>query len=434
MIPTRRALWMWGATSLLFVSAFLVPWTAAVGVGLDLFILGLVLGDGLAARRTPLSARRELPDPLHQGEPAELGLVLENGARRPVHLRIRDALAPELRDRADDRSFVLPPRARVRPTLSVLPLRRGDVGIAEVAARVTGPLGFGAATRVLVPPSTTRVFPQVRFSGEEGLFLRRVLETRLGTHLHTRLGISTELHALRAYQWGDELRRIHWKATARMRRPIVAETTWEQHQSVVVLLDCGRPMAALANGVPKLDRALAAVLALLRVAVRARDRVTLVLFSREIRQIVRVDHAAASYRGVFEQLYAEQADVDEPDYRGAAAWCARHVPRRSLVLLCTSVSDALAADQLAFALRALHHRHRAVLVNVEDPGLVELAAAIPTTPAGAYAKVAALAIEARNEALHAELRGSGVEVLSTPAEGLVTGVVQAYLDGKARGR
>ena len=432
MIPSNRALWMWGATSLLFVAAFLVPWLAAAGAALDLVILALVVADSRAAHRTPLAGRRELPDVLHQGEAAEFALVLENGARRAVLVRVRDALAPELASIADDRAYLLPARARVRPVIRVTPARRGDVTLAAVAVRVSGPLGFGHATRNLVPGSTVRVFPQVHFGGEEGLFLRKVLETRIGTHPQARLGISTELHALREYRWGDDLRRIHWKATARLRRPIVAETTWEQHQSVVILLDCGRPMAALADGVPKLDRALAALLALLRVAVRARDRVTLVLYSREIRKIIRVDHAVASYRTVFEQLYPEQADLDEPDHRAAAAWCARHVPRRSLVMLCTSVSDALAADQLTRALRGLKVRHRAVLINVEDPGLVELAASCPGSAPAAYAKVAALAIEARNEALHAELRHSGVEVLSTPAQGLVTGAVQTYLDMKAR--
>ncbi len=432
MIPTSRALWMWGATSLLFVAAFLVPWLAAAGVALDVVILGLVVLDVVWARRTPITGARALPDVLHQGESAELALVVENGSHRPVQVRIRDALAPELATTADDRHLLLPARARVRHAVQVTPSRRGDIPLAAVGVRIVGPLGFGAATRVLAPPSVIRVFPQVHFGGEQGLFLRRILETRLGNHPQARLGVSTELHALRAYQWGDDLRRIHWKATARLGRPIVAETTWEQHQSLVILLDCGRPMAALADGVPKLDRALAALLALLRVAVAARDRVTLVLYSREIRKIIRIDHAAASFRTVFEQLYPEQVDLDEPDHRAAAAWCARHVPRRSLVMVCTSVSDAIAADQLTRALRGLKVRHRAVLINLEDPGLVELAASVPVTGPAAYAKLAALDIEARNEALHATLRRDGIEVLSTPAEGLMTGAVQTYLDLKAR--
>lgn len=69
-----------------------------------------------------------------------------------------------------------------------------------------------------------------------------------------------------------------------------------------------------------------------------------------------------------------------------------------------------------------------MLVNLEDPGLVSLARAVPDDVVGAYAKLAAMGVEARNEALAAELRAAGVDVVSTPAEGLLTGVLQAWLD------
>jgi uncharacterized protein (DUF58 family) len=264
--------------------------------------------------------------------------------------------------------------------------------------------------------------------GEEGLVLRRFLENRTGAHVFGRRGLSTELHALREYQWGDDLRRVHWKQTARLRRPVVAETTLEQHQSLVLLLDAGRPMAALAGPVPKFDRALAVLLALVRVAAAERDRVHLVLFSREIRAVACVDRARQSYSELYQRFHAEAVDTDEPDYSAAVAWCARHVPRRSLVLLCTSVGDALAAERLQSALAGLERRHVPVLVNVEDPGLVALARAMPESVVDAYAKISAMAVEARNEELHVRLRASGVEVVSTPAEGLLTGVLQTWLD------
>lgn len=430
MIPTRRALWLWGASSLLFVGGFLEPALVALGVGIDLVVLGLVHLDSRAARQARLRARRELPDVLHQCEPAPYTLRVENADGRPWTFRVRDALAPEL-GAVGVFDLVLPAHSRAGPTRTVTPLRRGPVALAPAVARVVGPRGLGAATVELAPAEEVRVWPQARFTGEEGLFLRRLLDMRSGAHLQARLGVSTELHALREYHWGDDLRRVHWKQTARLRRPIVAETTWEQHQSLVILLDAGRPMAALTGEVPKLDRALAVVLALLRVAARARDTVHLVLFSREIRAVVRVNRNLPSYAGVYERLHAEVADTDEPDYGGAVAWAARNVPRRSLVLLCTSVGEALAADRLGTALRSLGNRHRPVLVNLEDPGLVQLARSVPDDVVGAYAKLAAMGVEARNEALGAELRAAGIDVVSTPAEGLLTGVLQAWLDQKA---
>lgn len=433
MIPSERAFWWWGLVSLLVVAGFLVPWLAWLALALDALVAVAVFVDAMRAKRIPLEVRREMPDRCHQLEPATLSLLATNPTGRPLRLRLRDSLPAELADTPVPSAFTLAAGTRETRSIVVTPRRRGEVAIPPPTVRVLGPWALAWAQRTIGPGTTLRVLPQARFQGEEGLFLREVLELRAGPHARKRLGLSQELHALREYHPGDDIRRIHWKATARLRRPIVTETTWEQHQHLVILLDAGRPMAALAGEVPKLDRALAALLALLRVAVAHRDHVTLVLFSREIRKIVRVDRHVRGFREVFEQLYAEQADRDEPDYAGVAAWCVHNVPRRSLTMLCTSVSDALAADTLEAALAGLRKRHRPVLVNLEDPALVELAGSVPGDVVGAYVKTGALLIEQRNAALHAQLRAGGVEVLSTPADGLLTGVVRAYLDIKARG-
>lgn len=433
MIPTRRALWLLALAGLCLVLGLVVPWLVGLGVLLDLVVLVLVALDARAARRTPLPAWRELPGVFYQGQEIRLGLVVENRSARAVSVHLRDALAPELAPVAMEHTVSVPARARIQPERVVVPLRRGVIQLAEVAARVRGPLGLGEAVRTLVAAQAVRVFPQVRFGGEEGLFVRRALEGRSGAHLHAQRGFSTELYGLRLYQWGDDFRKIHWKATARLHRPIVADTTWEQNQNVVILLDAGRPMAALADGIPKLDRALAAVLALLRVAVGQQDHVTLVLFSREIRRVVRVNRNPGSYLPVFEQLYAEAVDTDESDYRVVAAWCAVHVPRRSLVLLCTSVSDSTAAADVSRSLRGLRRRHDVLLVDIEDPGLVALARSTPNTVAEAHTKVAAMAIQAGNAAVHAGLRAEGIGVLATPAAGLVGGILRAYLARKERG-
>lgn len=279
-----------------------------------------------------------------------------------------------------------------------------------------------------------RVFPKVHLEGEAGLLLRHAVERRTGANPVQRRGISTELYALREYQPGDQLRSIHWKASARLRRPVTREDAWEQHQHVVILVDCGRPMAALDGQLSKLDHALATVLSLLRVVVANNDSATLVLFSKELRQLVRVDRRTRSFARVFEAVHAVQADLDEPDYRAAVAWVRRHLPRRSLVLVVTSVIDLGGAEQLASALAALAQRHRPLLVNLEDPGLVAWARSIPADVEGAFAKTSALGLAHANHALTTRLRSQGIDVVAAPADGLALAVLQRYLDLKARRR
>jgi len=275
------------------------------------------------------------------------------------------------------------------------------------------------------------VLPKAHLEGPAGIVLRRAIQRRLGTNPLFARGISTELYALREYLPGDDYRRIHWKESARLNRPVTRENIWEQHQHLLILVDCGRPMASLAGRYGKLDHALAAVLALMRVVVSQQDSASLILFSNRLRRVVRVDRRTRSFASVFEQVYQEQADLEESDYAAVAAWCTRRVPRRSLAIVCTSILDLVGAETLGSALQTLARRHRPLLVNLEDPGLVEHAEAIPEDVLGAYAKTSALRLAAENLALGARLEARGIDVLDVPASRLAIGVIQRYIEHKS---
>src|SRR5262249_60392091 len=100
-------------------------------------------------------------------------------------------------------------------------------------------------------------------------------------------GASTEFERLRDYLPDDEFRHINWKATARRGQPIVNQYEAERSQNLVVLLDAGRAMAALAEmpaadaapGLTKLDYALNAALVLAYIASVRGDRVALLAYA-----------------------------------------------------------------------------------------------------------------------------------------------------------
>lgn len=420
------------ACGLVVLSGLVVPWLTWVGLGLDLLVLVLVAVDAARARSTALDVARVVPPTLHQDEPVDGTLTLGNPHDRRVSVRIRDVLTPDVADAPLEFDLTLDPRARTTLTLPLTPRRRGPTVLPPVAVRVTGPFGLGVAERAAGESTEVRILPTARLDGEQGLFIERALTGSAGVHARQRRGHSTELYALREYQSGDPLNRIHWRASARRGKPVTRETIWEQHQHVVVLLDAGRPMAARADHRSKLDHAIAAALALLRVAVRQNDAATLVLYSRELRRVVRVDKRTRSFRPAFEALHAEHADLQEPDLVPAVAWCARNLPRRSLVLVVTSVLDAQGADRLVRGLGGLAKRHRPVLVNLSDPGLVGIAKSIPDDLAGAAAKTSALTMLGRLKGLATTLRGRGVEVVEVPADRLAMGMIEAYFRHKQR--
>jgi len=428
VIPSTRALAALGLAGVALVAGFAEPVLGAIALVADALLLAAVVIDARRAA-TDLGVQRVVPDAAHQGERLVGEILLENPSEADVRFRLRDPLAPELGEGLD-LSGIVPRGSRVREPFERTAVFRGNADLGHATLRVLGPWGLGWRQRTVPSATCVRVLPRVHLAGEAGLLLRRELQWRVGRHATERKGVSTELYALREYLPGDDVRRVDWKATARHRKPVVREDTLEQHQNLVVLLDAGRPMASRADGLSKLDHGLSAALALLRVAVARNDSATLAVFSKGMRRVVRVDRRTRSFGGVLDALYAEHADLDEPDYAGAVAWCSRRLPRRSIVLVCTSLVDMTGADRLGAALGRLGRRHVPLLVNLEDPGLLKLASCSPGGPEEAFAKVSAMGLVDQNKALSHRLRAAGVRVVSRPASGLALGMLGAYLDAR----
>lgn len=434
MIPTRFALALLASAGLLFVFGFLDLRFAWAGLAVDGLVLALILVDARLAARVPVAVRREIDPRLHQGEPARVRRTVAHGAPRAVRVRIRDVLAPELVAEPRELDWTLAPNRERLDEQTIRPRLRGDAELLPVACRVRGPLGLAWAAREAGGREPVRVLPKAHLEEDAGLLLQQAMRRQLGSHPTVRRGISSEMYGVREYHPGDEYRMIHWKASARLNRPVTLETTWERHQHLVVMVDCGRTMATRAEGRSKLDHTLAAVLALLRVVVAQQDSALLVLFGHGVRRVVPVDRRTRSFAPIFEAVFDEQPELGEPDYADVAAWCARQVPRRSLAMMCTSVVDLVTADVLASALIGLTARHQPLLVNLQDPALIEIARSEPEDARGSYAKTTAMGMLAANRELEARLRASGVDTIGLRASRLAFGVIQGYLDAKARRR
>ena len=117
----------------------------------------------------------------------------------------------------------------------------------------------------------------------------------------------------------------------------------------------------------------------------------------------------------------------EPAFDLAAAKTAELESRRSTVVLFTSVVDLAAAELLRQAMLRLERRHRPILINLEDPELIELARGAPKNVPQAFAKVSALEIQLANRRLATELRHAGVRVVNTAADQLALEALETYL-------
>jgi uncharacterized protein (DUF58 family) len=430
MMPAPRAILAAGVATLALAVAVAVPWMAAVAMAADVLIVIAMVVDGRRAAAVPVRAVRSWPPLLVQGAAARVGVRVS--APAGVVVVAREALHPALADQPLRQRLVGAAPDEVQWEYTIVPVRRGEHMVGPLTVRVLGPWGLAWAQRDVLPEGVRRVYPQTRWQGRVGRLLALAHRRELGRAPLRLRGTGTEPYALRDYQPGDPPTRIQWKASAQRGRLITREDTWERGTRLVVLLDCARAMASTDGGRSKLDHALAAALALVRVGLSRGDRVTVVGFSDRIERMVRAHSGSRAAGEAYAALYDLEARLAEPAYDLAVETASAVEPRRATVMLLTSVVDLAAAELLQAALVRLARKHRPVLVNLEDPDLVRLALGRPERPEEAFAKTASLEMLLANRRLGRRLQRAGIAVAVAAADQLAWRTLESYLGASRR--
>lgn len=145
---------------------------------------------------------------------------------------------------------------------------------------MTAPAWSPAGANLLDPAVLARI-------EDLDLVARTVVDGFLsGLHRSPRLGVSTDFAEHRAYQPGDDIRRVDWRLYARTDRLHVREFEAETNTEVMFALDTSGSMRFGSTSVTKLHYARIMVACLAHFSARQRDRVGLVLFGGSVRAIV----------------------------------------------------------------------------------------------------------------------------------------------------
>jgi uncharacterized protein (DUF58 family) len=414
------------------LGALLAAWslTAVLAWAAGLVVL-VALDLALAGRIASVRLRREPSAPVRLHEQSETVLVLANTGRRTVRAVVRDAWVPSAGAAPRSQPVEVPAGERRRVTTTLHPTRRGERRTGRVAIRSSGPLRIAARQRQVDVPGVLQVLPAFgsrRFLPEKLSRLRQID----GAVLVRQRGQGSEFDSLRTYVLGDDVRAIDWRATARSRDLVVRTWRPERDRHIVLAIDTGRSAAARLGDEPRLDAALDASLLLGAIAARAGDRVALV--AADVRVRARLGLAAG--RDVLPRLVAALAPLEpalvETDPQLLAAEVLRQVPKRSLVVLFSSL-DTAADTGLLPAARSLALRHEVVVASPADPVLASLATA-RSDATDVYTAAAVEVAMGRRAAVVEQLTKLGAHVVDAPADTFASKVADAYLDLKAAGR
>ncbi|MEU5097239.1 DUF58 domain-containing protein [Streptomyces sp. NPDC020996] len=411
-------------------------WTGILAVNAPLAV-ACACDFALAAPVRRLGLTRSGDTTVRLGDAADVTLTISNPSRRPLRARLRDAWPPSswqpgTEVAASRHRLTVPAGERRRVTTRLRPTRRGDRHADRVTVRSYGPLGLFTRQGTHQVPWTVRVLPPFTSRKHLPSKLARLRELDGRTSVLIR-GQGTEFDSLREYVPGDDTRSIDWRATAR--QTTVAVRTWrpERDRHILLVLDTGRTSAGRVGDAPRLDASMDAALLLAALAARAGDRVDLLAYDRRVRALIQGRTARDVLPSLVDAMATLEPELVELDARGLASTALRTAPRRSLIVLLTSLDAAPVEEGLLPVLSRLTQRHTILVASVADPFVARMAAARGSTEAVYEAAAAAQAQSERHRTAE-QLRRHGVTVVDAAPDDLAPALADAYLALKAAGR
>lgn len=236
---TRRGGWLLGCGAVLLVVGALLGERTFVQLGVFVLALPLVSAAVVARERfRPTVTRTAAPARVRRGERTEVTLGLTGAGRRPgatwlLTEQLPAALGPEP-------SFAVPGVGSGRKAALRYPLeprRRGRYALGPLRARVVDPFGLVERSTSGTGTASLLVLPRVQPLGTEG-----PLDGHGGEGSRRSIAVHGEDDvSIREYRRGDDLRKVHWRATARTGELQVRleERPWRARTTV--LLDTRRP-------------------------------------------------------------------------------------------------------------------------------------------------------------------------------------------------
>ena len=204
---------------------------------------------------------------------------------------------------------------------------------------------------------------------------RRALREALAGEYRTAFrGRGLEFAELQPYTPGDDVRSIDWKATARLRSPVLRRYVEEREQTVLILVDVSGSMGYAASGPSVRDRAveIAGVLGL--AAADANDLVGLAAFANDVVLAVPPSKGTSHVLRILRDLLTLQA-AGRTELARALRYAGRVMRKRGVVIVISDFVKTHPDHVWEPALAQLSRRHDVVAVCLRDARETTLAAA-----------------------------------------------------------
>lgn len=430
--PTRRAVIAAAAGApFALVVAAIAPGRWFLGLAWPITVLLLCVIDALRGLGTG-SARVELPQEASVGDTVDAAVAISIASNPPPKSAEIALEEPPLANMVDNgRASLALDGGRGRALVPITMVRRGLARVERLWLRWTGPLGLVWQQGSVEVGQSFPIVPDTRPVNRRGaeLFERHAY---MGLVAQMERGEGSDFDALVEFRPGMDRRSIDWKQSARHRKLFAKNYHSERNNQIVFVIDSGRQMSEPVAGMPRVDRAVAAMLLTGWVALKMGDRVALHAFNSR----PRLASGIVSGAGAFAELKRIAAEIDysneESNYAFALTTLAARLTRRSMIILFTEFTDSISADFLVRGVHRLLETHLLLVVVLRDEELETLADREPEQADDVTRAITAAALLKERRLIINRFRHLGVHVIESEHDRVGERLVDGYLDLKQR--
>lgn len=223
-------------------SLFLLLLGSAIGSGptvaMSISLAMLPIISYIMGRRAmrDLDCRHEGPEFVHEDEPASMEVHLQGNGALLGTIEVKDKLPQWAEYSAESRQTVEYLPSEIVVSYVIVGRKRGVYQLGPLALRSSDPLGFFMFRKSW--PLISRLVVLPRPLAVPDLHVRPM--GRTGEHQYEGSGAKgsgIDFHGIREYQPGDELRRVHWRSTARYGTLSVIEFEHTKAEDAVLAID-----------------------------------------------------------------------------------------------------------------------------------------------------------------------------------------------------
>ncbi len=193
--------------------------------------------------------------------------------------------------------------------------------------------------------------------------IRKAINSQMQGDFHSVFkGSGLEFDDVRPYQYGDDIRTIHWTVSAKGHGTFVKTFREEKEQTVMFMLDVSASEDIGSPGRTKVDigKEICGVLTLS--AAKESSHVGLICFSDEKERYIKPLKGNAQAYEIISTLATLKPKSQKTNIEKAISFALNTIKRRSVVILISDFIDEGYFDNL----RALARRHDLVVVQISD--------------------------------------------------------------------